>query len=68
MAGTYGIKKEKYDIGMAVGARLFDQVRRLAPDAVACDGETCRWQITAATGGTSVHPVELLFRAYGLEL
>jgi glycerol-3-phosphate dehydrogenase subunit C len=67
MAGTYGIKKEKYDIGMAVGARLFDQVRRLAPDAVACDGETCRWQITAATGGTAVHPVELLFRAYGLE-
>jgi glycerol-3-phosphate dehydrogenase subunit C len=68
MAGTYGIKKEKYDIGMAVGAPLFDQVRRLAPDAVACDGETCRWQITAATGGTSLHPVELLFQAYGLEL
>jgi len=67
MAGTYGIKKEKYDIGMAVGARLFDQVRRVAPDAVACDGETCRWQITAATGNTSVHPVELLFRAYGLD-
>ncbi len=68
MAGTYGLKKEKYDIGMAVGERLFEQVRRVGPDAVACDGETCRWQITKATGRASVHPVELLFRAYGLEL
>lgn len=68
MAGTYGIKKEKYDIGMAVGERLFAQVRRVKPDAVACDGETCRWQITEATSQASLHPVELLFRAYGLEL
>jgi glycerol-3-phosphate dehydrogenase subunit C len=68
MAGTYGIKKEKYGIGMAVGERLFDQVRGMAPDVVACDGETCRWQIAGATGRPSLHPVELLFQAYGLEL
>jgi glycerol-3-phosphate dehydrogenase subunit C len=68
MAGTYGVKKEKYEIAMAVGERLFAQVRRVEPDVVACDGETCRWQITEATGRASLHPVELLFRAYGLEL
>ena len=68
MAGTYGVKKEKYDIAMSVGERLFDQVRDVGPDAVACDGETCRWQITEATGRASLHPVALLFRAYGLEL
>lgn len=68
MAGTYGVKKEKYDIAIAVGERLFDQVREVGPDAVACDGETCRWQITEATGRASLHPVALLFRAYGLEL
>ena len=28
----------------------------------------CRWQITAGSDHASVHPVELLFRAYGLEL
>ena len=67
IAGTYGLKKEKYDIAMAVGEPLFDQVRRTDPDVVACDGETCRWQITAASQHASVHPVELLFRAYGLE-
>lgn len=67
IAGTYGLKKEKYEIAMAVGERLFEQVRRTAPDMVACDSETCRWQITSATDRPSVHPVELLSRAYGLD-
>ena len=36
-----------------------------AAEAV-CDSETCRWQITHATGVASLHPVEVLHRAYGL--
>jgi glycerol-3-phosphate dehydrogenase subunit C len=66
IAGTYGLKKEKYAIGMAVGDRLFREVRELAPEVAACDSETCRWQIAHATGVAVVHPVELLHRAYGL--
>jgi len=66
IAGTYGLKKEKYDIAMAVGADLFEQVRRSGAGAVACDSETCRWQIAAATERPAVHPIELLHRAYGL--
>jgi glycerol-3-phosphate dehydrogenase subunit C len=66
VAGTYGLKTEKYDIAMAVGAPLFRQVREVATEVAACDSETCRWQITRATGVPSVHPVELLYRAYGL--
>ena len=66
IAGTYGLKKEKYEIAMAVGADLFDQVRRSGAGTVACDSETCRWQIAAATERTAVHPIELLHRAYGL--
>jgi len=66
VAGTYGLKTEKYDIAMEVGAPLFRQVTEVATDVAACDSETCRWQITKATGVPSVHPVELLYRAYGL--
>jgi glycerol-3-phosphate dehydrogenase subunit C len=66
IAGTYGLKTEKYDIAMAVGADLFDQVRRSGAGAVACDSETCRWQIAAATERPAMHPVDLLHRAYGL--
>jgi glycerol-3-phosphate dehydrogenase subunit C len=66
VAGTYGYKKEKHAIAMAVGKPLFDDVRGAQGDVCACDSETCRWQITAATGVESVHPIELLHRAYGL--
>ncbi len=66
IAGTYGLKAEKYDIAMAVGAELFGQVRDSGASEVACDSETCRWQITHATGQKSVHPIDYLHRAYGL--
>jgi glycerol-3-phosphate dehydrogenase subunit C len=66
IAGTYGLKKEKYAIGMAVGDRLFRDVVAAEPEYAACDSETCRWQIEHATGIPSIHPVELLHMAYGL--
>lgn len=65
IAGTYGLKKEKYQIGMDVGADLFDFVRSSGSDLALCDSETCRWQITGATGVPSKHPIEILAEAYG---
>ncbi len=65
VAGTYGIKREKYDIAMRVGDPLFADLAEAAPDLVACDSETCRWQIAKATGLPVVHPLEILYRAYG---
>jgi len=67
IAGTYGLKKEKYEISMAVGERLFKDITATGSDLAACDSETCRWQITHGTGVKSVHPIELLYRAYGLD-
>jgi glycerol-3-phosphate dehydrogenase subunit C len=64
IAGTYGLKKEKYEIAMAVGAPLFDKIRATGASDVACDSETCRWQIQAATGARLRHPVEILADAY----
>jgi glycerol-3-phosphate dehydrogenase subunit C len=66
VAGTYGLKKEKYAIAMAVGAPLFADIAEAGADFTACDSETCRWHISKATGIPSVHPLELLHRAYGL--
>ncbi len=67
VAGTYGYKKEKYDIAMAVGKPLFDLIADSTPALVVCDSETCRWQITHATGVPAIHPVEILARAYGYQ-
>ncbi|MGI8519389.1 MAG: anaerobic glycerol-3-phosphate dehydrogenase subunit C [Actinomycetota bacterium] len=64
IAGTYGLKKEKYDIAMAVGRPLFESISELGATIAACDSETCRWQIAHATGVPVVHPIELLHRAY----
>ena len=66
IAGTYGIKAEKYEIGMTVGSELFEQVRDSGASVVACDSETCRWQLTKATERPALHPVDFLHRAYGL--
>jgi glycerol-3-phosphate dehydrogenase subunit C len=66
IAGTYGLKQEKYAVAMAAGRELFEQVRASGAESVACDSETCRWQITHATQRTSVHPIDFLHRAYGL--
>jgi glycerol-3-phosphate dehydrogenase subunit C len=66
VAGTYGLKREKYDIAMKVGAGLFEQIAETAPDRAVCDSETCRWQIEHATRVSTVHPVEVLHRASGL--
>jgi glycerol-3-phosphate dehydrogenase subunit C len=67
VAGTYGLKKEKYDIAMAVGAPLFEKVQAATDEGATraiCDSETCRWQITAATSTPVVHPVQVLAAAY----
>ncbi|HMQ29288.1 MAG TPA: anaerobic glycerol-3-phosphate dehydrogenase subunit C [Chloroflexaceae bacterium] len=66
IAGTYGLKKEKYQIAMDVGADLFAFVKGSGSDLALCDSETCRWQITGATGVPSKHPIEILAEAYGL--
>jgi glycerol-3-phosphate dehydrogenase subunit C len=66
IAGTYGLKKEKYQIAMDVGAPLFADIQAARPDVAACDSETCRWQITHGTGVRAVHPVTVLAAAYGI--
>ena len=66
IAGTYGLKVEKYDIAMDVGRELFSQVEASGAATVACDSETCRWQIAHATKRPAAHPIDYLHRAYGL--
>jgi glycerol-3-phosphate dehydrogenase subunit C len=68
IAGTYGYKKEKYQLAMDVGQQLFNFIKEDVGNSpiVVCDSETCRWQITHATGKPAVHPVELIAKSYGL--
>lgn len=66
IAGTYGLKTEKYEIAQAVGQPLFDMVRATNDQLAVCDTETCRWQIEQSSGVPTVHPITLLHRSLGL--
>jgi glycerol-3-phosphate dehydrogenase subunit C len=66
IAGTYGLKKEKYEIATAVGRPLFDKVKAVSPDFAVCDTEPCRWQLRRHTDAQVEHPIWLLHQAYGL--
>lgn len=63
IAGTYGFKKENYEYSQAIGAPLFEQIKTVNPDVVACDCETCKWQIEMSTPYSVKHPISILAEA-----
>jgi len=67
MAGTYGFKKENYATSQAIGEPLFEQIRSVNPDVVACDCETCKWQIEMSTGYLVQNPISILAQALSTE-
>jgi glycerol-3-phosphate dehydrogenase subunit C len=67
IAGTYGYKKEKYEISQCVGESLFEFINSVGAPLAVCDSETCRWQITHGTGLPAVHPVELVAVSLGFK-
>jgi glycerol-3-phosphate dehydrogenase subunit C len=66
IAGTYGLKKEKFEVAQAIGRPLFEKFKDSGAELGACDTETCRWQIRAGTGMAVVHPIHVIHAAYGL--
>ncbi|MBU2603829.1 MAG: FAD-binding protein [Actinobacteria bacterium] len=66
MAGTFGMKAGTFDLSMETGRPLFERVTDVSPDLVASECSTCRMQLAQATGKDTVHPAELLARAYGI--
>jgi Fe-S oxidoreductase len=64
--GTWGFKKEYYELSLKVAQPLFDAVTRGGPVA-ATDCPLAALQIEQGTGRKPKHPVELLAAAYGFE-
>ncbi len=66
VAGTYGMKSERYQVARAVGESLFQQAREMQVDMVVTNSETCRWWIEAHSGVQNVHPIQILAWSMGL--
>ena len=64
MAGSFGYKKEFYDLSMAVGEDLFNQVRAAELDGglrtLVATGISCQEQLHAGLQRKVFHPMEVL--------
>ncbi len=67
IAGTYGFKKENYEYSQGIGEPLFRQIKESGCDFVACDCETCKWQIEMSAGVSVLNPVSVLADAIDVE-
>ena len=67
IAGTYGFKKENYEVSQKIGAPLFQQIESIQPDNVVTDCETCKWQIEMSTSANVLNPVSILAEALDVE-
>lgn len=65
--GTWGFKKEFYELSLKVAKPLFDDVRASRAAAVATDCPLAGLQIARGTGVTPRHPIQLLAYAYGID-
>ena len=60
MGGTFGFKKERYEISQEIGKDLVEAVDRLKPEILLSDCEGCRMQIRHLTGLKVLHPIQIL--------
>jgi len=60
LGGTFGFKKEKYEISQEIGKDLKEAIDRLKPESVLTDCEGCRMQIRHLTSLKVLHPIQLL--------
>jgi glycerol-3-phosphate dehydrogenase subunit C len=65
--GTWGFKKEYYELSLSVAKPLFDAVRVAGAPMVATDCPLAALQIAQGTGATPRHPIQILATAYGLD-
>ena len=65
--GTWGMKTRNYDLGMKVGRRMFEAINEGQSDVVVTDCSLAALQITQATGQEVLHPIEIVYRAYGID-
>ena len=64
--GTWGFKREYYELSMKLAEPLFREVGAARPDRTATDCPLANLQIVQGTGRRVQHPIQILAEAYGL--
>jgi glycerol-3-phosphate dehydrogenase subunit C len=66
--GTWGMKKEYFELSMKLAEPLFRDIAAARPDRVATDCPLAALQIDQGTGRRAQHPIRILAEAYGLSV
>ena len=64
LVGTYGMKKKNFDLSMAIGKRLFEEIKDSGVEEVSTTCGACKLQIFQGTRKEAIHPISLLAMAY----
>ncbi|MFQ5614465.1 MAG: anaerobic glycerol-3-phosphate dehydrogenase subunit C [Anaerolineae bacterium] len=64
MGGTHGFKRRHYDPSQQQATETFAFLDQVKPDGVVTDCPMCVYRIGTGSGLETIHPVELLQRAY----
>ncbi|MDD5311128.1 MAG: anaerobic glycerol-3-phosphate dehydrogenase subunit C [Candidatus Omnitrophica bacterium] len=64
MGGTFGLKKENYDLSLAIGERLFRELKEANADYILTGCGACKSQISQTTLTKVIHPIEFLADHY----
>jgi len=64
LVGTFGMKKKNFDLSMAIGERLFEEIADSEVDTISTSCGACKLQILQGTRREAFHPVSLLALAY----
>ena len=67
IAGTYGFKRENYQVSQTIGHDLFAAIEASGADFVATDCETCKWQIEMSTSKKVFNPISVIAEALDVE-
>jgi glycerol-3-phosphate dehydrogenase subunit C len=64
LVGTFGMKKNNFDLSMAIGERLFQEIADSGVKEISTSCGACKLQILQGTRREAVHPISLLASAY----
>jgi len=65
--GTWGMKKEYFELSMKLAGPLFRDIEGAKPDRVATDCPLAALQIRQGTRRIARHPIQILAEAYGID-
>lgn len=60
LGGTFGFKKETFEVSEQIGKYLAEAIDRLKPEVLLSDCEGCRMQIRQLTGLNVLHPIQIV--------